>query len=81
MKYFSKHVRNFNVRDESGRYLDPRWNLDSNPINGYDWNLTIDSDQNQKALKAGSLSLGWADYVFGPLSIIPGIIDIFELKQ
>ena len=39
------------------------------------------SDKNQKALSAGSLSLGWADYVFGPSLLIPGIIDIFQLKQ
>ena len=57
-----------------------KWNK-TNPIIGYDWEYSIDSDVNQKALKAGRLSLGWADYVFGPLSIIPGIIDIFELKQ
>ena len=58
----------------------PKWNK-SNRIIGYDWESSIDSDVNQKALKAGSLSLGWADYVFGPSLIIPGIIDIFELKQ
>ena len=57
-----------------------KWNK-SNRIIGYDWEFSIDSDVNQKALKAGSLSLGWADYVFGPSLIIPGIIDIFELKQ
>ena len=57
-----------------------KWNK-SNRIIGYDWESSIDSDVNQKALKAGRLSLGWADYVFGPSLIIPGIIDIFELKQ
>ena len=57
-----------------------KWNK-TNRIIGYDWESSIDSDVNQKALKAGSLSLGWADYVFGPSLIIPGIIDIFELKQ
>lgn len=57
-----------------------KWNK-TNPIIGYDWESSIDSEENQKALKAGSLSLGWADYVFGPSLIIPGIIDIFELKQ
>ena len=57
-----------------------KWNK-TNPIIGYDWESSIDSDVNQKALKAGRLSLGWADYVFGPSLIIPGIIDIFELKQ
>ena len=57
-----------------------KWNK-SNRIIEYDWKSSIDSDVNQKALKAGRLSLGWADYMFGPSLIIPGIIDIFELKQ
>ena len=58
-----------------------KWNK-TNRIIGYDWESSIDSDVNQKALKAGRLSLGWADYVFGPsLLLIPGIINFFELKQ
>ena len=57
-----------------------KWNK-TNRIIGYDWEFSIDSDVNQKALKAGSLSLGWADYVFGPSLLMPGTIDIFELKQ
>ena len=49
---------------------------------GFMWNeIPGISDKNQKALSAGSLSLGWADYVFGPSLLIPGIIDIFQLKQ
>ena len=49
---------------------------------GFMWNENPGiSDKNQKALSAGSLSLGWADYVFGPSLLIPGIIDIFQLKQ
>ena len=49
---------------------------------GFMWNEIPDiSDKNQKALSVGSLSLGWADYVFGPSLLIPGIIDIFQLKQ
>ena len=48
-------------------------------ILGYDWHYGINSDK--KALNAGSLSLGWADYLFGPSLLIPGIIDIFQLKQ
>ena len=57
-----------------------KWNK-TNRIIGYDWESSIDSDVNQKTLKAGRLSLGWADYIFGPSLIIPGIIDILELKQ
>ena len=57
-----------------------KWNK-TNRIIGYDWESSIDSDVNQKVLKAGRLSLGWADYVFGSSLIIPGIINIFELKQ
>lgn len=80
-KYFSKHVRDFNVCDDRGRLLSTEWNSTYNPILGYDWHYGINSDKNQKALSAGSLSLGWADYVFGPSLLIPGIIDIFQLKQ
>lgn len=80
-KYFSKHVRDFNICNDSGRLLSTEWHPKSNPIIGYDWQYGIDSEENQKALKAGSLSLGWADYVFGSSLIIPGIINIFELKQ
>lgn len=80
-KYFSKHVRDFNICNDSGRLLSTEWHPESNPIIGYDWQYGIDSEENQKALKAGSLSLGWADYVFGSSLIIPGIINIFELKQ
>ena len=80
-KYFSKHVRDFNIIDDSGRLLHTEWKSISNPIIGFNWEYSLNSDVNQQALKAGRLSLGWADYVFGPLLIIPGIIDVFELKQ
>ncbi|MGI6242770.1 MAG: hypothetical protein ACOYJK_04430 [Prevotella sp.] len=80
-KYFSKHVRDFNIIDDSGRLLHTEWKSTSNPIIGFNWEYSLNSDVNQQALKAGRLSLGWADYIFGPSLIIPGIIDILELKQ
>ena len=36
---------------------------------------------NQLALRRGILSLGWADYLYGPSIIIPGLFDSLQLRQ
>lgn len=74
-KYFMKHEPNFEKADG------PRWDKRYNPIKGYDWSKPIDSPANQLVLKKGTMSLGWADYVFGPSILIPGFFNVFQLMQ
>ena len=74
-KYFMKHEPNFEKADG------PRWDKRYNPIKGYDWSKPIDSPANQLVLKKGTMSLGWADYMFGPSILIPGFFNVFQLMQ
>jgi hypothetical protein len=39
------------------------------------------SSDNESVLKKGMLWFRWGDYVFGPSWLIPGLINILELKQ
>ena len=80
-KYFSEHITDYNVYNEKGDLIKTNWNIKENPIKGYNWSKSIYSDVNQRILKKGMLSLGWADYVFGPSILIPGFFNVFQLMQ
>ena len=77
LKYFHKHVDGFDVINNDN---EKGWNLYENPINDYDRNLPYDNSVN-KAARNYRKHLGWADFVFGPSLIFPGIINTIQLNQ
>ena len=80
LKYFTAHVPDYKVVVGKHRDL-PGWHLHDNPINGYNGYVSYDSPANQLALRRGILSFGWADYLYGPSIIVPGLFDSLQLKQ
>lgn len=79
--YFKEKKRGFNVADENGIYKNGKWRQGSCPINDYDWSLDYSDSYNQSVLKQGRIRPKWWDYVLGPFIIIPGMINVFNLKQ
>jgi RHS repeat-associated protein len=80
-KYFTDKVPGFNVIDDDRKYPNGRWYQDYNPILGYNWSLYYNDAANQLALKKGLVRPKWWDYVLGPTVVIPGIINVLNLKQ
>jgi hypothetical protein len=66
--------------DDNGDFPNGRWWQRNNPINGYDWTLDYTDATNQLSLKQ-PVRLKWWDYVFGPTMIVPGPINVLNLKQ
>ena len=80
--YFMETIPNYNKWSEKNKkYINGMWDYNSNPISGYNWNLPYSNSVNESVLKKGMLWFGWSDYVFGPSWLIPGLINILELKQ
>ena len=81
-KYFMKNIDGFNVMDvKTKTYFNGQWYSSSNPIKEYNWSLDYNNAANQLALKKGLVRPKWWDYVLGPTVIIPGIINVLNLKQ
>jgi hypothetical protein len=80
-QYFMKNVDGFNATTDGINYPNGQWHYDDNPINGYNWSLDYNDADNQLALKKGRVRLKWWDYVFGPTTVVPGFINVFNLKQ
>ena len=75
-----EHVDGLNVTNDDGIYPNGQWHSGSYPINGYNWSLDYNNAANQSALKKHT-RLQWWDYVLGPSIVIPGIVNILNLKQ
>jgi len=71
-KYFLKNEPTFSPDN---------WYFGSNPIKDYNKELPYDHPDNQLALKNGSISLGWSDFLYGPSFLMPVIINVLSLKQ
>ena len=71
-KYFLKNEPTFSPDN---------WYFGSNPIKDYKKELPYDHPDNQLALKNGSLSLGWSDFLYGPSFLMPVFINVISLKQ
>jgi RHS repeat-associated protein len=78
--YFSKNIDDFNFVDKYGNQS-THWNKSRNPINGYNWFLSLDSPQNIQALESGRLKPTWYDYLLSPFNIaicgilVPGLVN------
>lgn len=76
LSYFNRHESNY-----SG------WNFFSNPIVGYNQNLSFNDPVNQTAINRARLRLSWYDYLMSPLNAtlvgipIPGLINALILNS
>ncbi len=73
--YFSDKTENFNWVDKYG-IQQSKWNFHKHKIINYNRSFPYDSTYNQNVLQNNKQGLTWADYLFGPTLIIPGIINI-----
>jgi RHS repeat-associated protein len=80
-KYFMKNVDGFNVTTDGVNYPNGQWYSGYNPIKDYNWYLDYNDASNQLALKKGIIRPKWWDYVLGPRIVIPGIINVLNLKH
>ncbi len=74
LNYFNKNIDGFADNNQ--------WNFNSNPIIGYDQNLSYNHTNNQLALDYARLQPAWYDWVLGPNIIINGpLINTFTLNS
>jgi RHS repeat-associated protein len=70
LKYFSK-------REGEGNFT---WNQDYNPITGYNWDESYDSDTNRKILR-DTMGISWYDWCLSTNLIVPGLINTLWLNR
>jgi RHS repeat-associated protein len=63
-------LRYLNEREGEGNF---DWNEPSNPITGYNWNESYNSEHN-KAILDDTMGISWYDWVLGPNIIINGFL-------